>query len=819
MYALRAAGNTAHERYKVMEKNRFYWWVTENNHIKVHALEGSKQQKVLSKVTASCEKIGKDTFFIDTSVADIFYPRGFFAKLNRAFARHGIDPKEHFRERLNVPRSFEELKSISITNLECVHEFKPPRNKKNSAANSAPNLLKKIGIESVFDAIFYLPRKYIDQTNPIESFAGLFPGENVVVVGEVESAYTSNGRIPRTVVNVKVSDSTTVEVVFFRQPWIARITKKGTSVVVNGKYGEYRGKPQVSGVSIERNSADTKPVVPVYKQSPQNGMTTKFLSKVVAESLDLAGNIKTPDYLDDVLNRNIVNVLRKVHEPETIQEQEEAREDMALYEMVLLQSLIQYNNSISPTASTVVSAENHKDPIVKELIAKHLPFVLTSDQHTAVERLCDELASGSAENILLSADVGAGKTIIAQLGALRAVEAGSQAVLAAPTEVLARQLYEKTVDLVSYRDDIKVAYLTGKTKAKERKELEKCISSGEVDIVVGTHVTLSNPHMYNSLGFVCIDEQHKFGAAQRSAISEAISSKTNSDKNKTPVVMQQTATPIPRSMAQGLFGSMSILRLSQKPNGRKPILTKWVRRSPSFMSHKKDDAVWKSLDKEIDKGNQAFVIAPFVTDSAFIEDVSSVEALYESLSTKVFPHRRIAVIHGKMKSQDVEETMKKVRNKEYDIVIASTVVEVGVDIPDATFIAIMSADRLGIASLHQLRGRVGRNDKQSYCVLVSNSESENSVSRMQALESSNDGFELAEMDLKNRGAGKLLGSEQSGESEIRFSNDIMYPELLQLSYDKAREMIVSSRSDIALKDAESYFGKDIVSSDFNSILI
>lgn len=805
-----------------MEDFRFYWWVSAYDYIRVEALDDSDHMRALFKLAPSCKKISDNSYIINARVDKIEYPRAFFEKLNRALDRHGVEKKLWFRERLNVKRSFDELKNISVSHLQSVHDFKPPAKKRNAKnADNGVLQLKKIGIESIFDAIFYLPRKYIDQTNPIDSLKGLIEGESVVVIGQVENAKTmTNGKISRTIVSVRVSNKNVVDVIFFRQPWISRIIKKGMSVVVNGKYGEYRGRPQVAGVSIEPNNADTKPVVPIYKQSPQNGMTTKFIGDVISDALDIAGNVSTPEYIDDSLKqRNLIDVIRKVHTPQEMREQELAREDMALYELVLLQTVIQRNNALSPASATVSCEENLDNPIVRDLMNNHLPFSLTDDQLSAVERLCDELASGYADNILLSADVGAGKTIIAQLGALRAVEAGAQAVLAAPTEVLARQLFEKTVDLVSYRNDISVAFLTGNTKAKERKEIMQKVSEGEIDIVVGTHVTLSKPEMYHSLGFVCIDEQHKFGAAQRSSISSAVSSSSSNTPGKTPVVMQQTATPIPRSMAQGMFGSVSIVRLTQKPNGRKPIATKWVNDSPSIVSRKKDSAVWKALDKELDKGNQAFVIAPFVTDSAFMEDVSSVETLYENLSTVVFPKRRIAVIHGKMKPLDIEETMNKVRNKEYDIVVASTVVEVGVDIPDATFIAIMSADRLGIASLHQLRGRVGRNDKQSYCVLVSDNNSDSSKERLRALENSNDGFELAESDLKHRGAGKLLGSAQSGDSEVKFSNDILYPGLLQLSYERARDIVFSSYVDSAIKDAEGYFGSDIMGSDVNSSIL
>lgn len=795
---------------------KYFWWIASHGFIRVEALEGSKQASVLKKVAPSMKRVGKNSFVINTSRDNVGNPHKFFAKVNRVFIRHGYEKKTLFREKHNVARSFEELKNIPISVLESVESFTPPRKKK---PESAAPLLKKIGIASIFDALFYLPMRYIDQTNPRTDFSDLEEKQELVVVGTITSVRHNKGRAPSLSFYIEVAPGVEIPAIFFRQMWLSRKFKAGDRVIVNGKFKCYHGRNQVAGTTIEHipSGDDIQPVIPVYKQSPKNGLTTKFIESVVLEALDVAGRIDTPAFLDDFIPRDIVGIVRNIHAPKVPSDVITARKDMTLFELTLMQSAIQHSNKSNPRASTVISSANESNPLLSDFMAHRMPFTLTDDQARAVGEITEMMDSGFSDTVLLSADVGAGKTIIAQLAALRAVEAGHQAVMAAPTEVLAQQLYEKTRDLFAYNEDITVAFFTGSLKAAERKKIEKAISDGTVDIVIGTHVTLTKYEMYKSLGFVCIDEQHKFGASQRTSISKALTGAGSASRS--PVVMQQTATPIPRSMAQGMFGGIHMIRLTQKPSGRLPIVTKWVNSSPKQVARDRNSKVWGKLREEVKAGNQAFIIAPFVTDSAFMEDVSSVESLYKDISEHIFPKMRVAMIHGKMKSADIDATMQAVRAKKFDIVIASTVVEVGVDIPDATFIAVMSADRLGIASLHQLRGRVGRSSKQSYCVLVSDNESPASRERMHAMEKTNDGFELAEFDLGMRGSGTIFGSQQAGDSEIRFATNNFTPETLQLSYERACAVVFSPDEAEAVRIAEDYFDSSFSGADLNDILI
>lgn len=792
------------------------WWKITQGRICVTYDSNSVHAKVMKGF--GVKPIGNDTYIFTWNKTKYPTVEKLFRSVNSVLQKdYNLDATQFFtrQESKLIHRTLDDLKNMPISDCTTVVEYKTPPSLGKKKINIVESL-KKVGIESMYDMLFYLPRKYIDRTNPLTNFDNVLSGENIVVMGTVLSAYTANSGIARTSLKIDVGNNSTIDAVFFRQPWIQRVFSVGSDVIITGKFNEWNGNPQIMSGTIELSNGNSKPVVPIYKQHQTKGLTSAFFERLAGEVISELGIIEIPSYMKNTMSGSLTKYFKNVHSPLKMDYLEISSKKLALYELTLLQSVIQHQNEMNPQSQTIVCEENLDNPIVKDLLDNHLPFTLTDEQKDAVDLVHKEMREGNADNILLSADVGAGKTIIAQLGALRAVEAGNQAVLAAPTEVLAKQLFDKTVSLVSYRSDVEVAFLSGTIKAKERKEIEKRVSNGEIDIVVGTHLTLTNYKMYQSLAFVCIDEQHKFGAQQRSAISESLSAK----EGLSPVVMQQTATPIPRSMAQALFGGITMIRIKQKPSGRKPIKTKWVNAKPDHVLAKKDNAIWRSMRKELDAGNQAFIIAPFVTDSAFMEDVSSVESLFKEIK-KVFPERKnkIAMIHGKMKPEEINITMEKVHNKEYDIIIASTVVEVGVDVPDATFITIMSADRLGIASLHQLRGRVGRNSKQSYCVLVAYEPSVTGVSRMRALEKSNDGFELAEEDLKTRGSGLIFGSKQSGDSELHFSKDVLSPELIDTSYKLARSVIFSTDKNNALKDAETYFGNNVNSAEFNSILI
>lgn len=394
-------------------------------------------------------------------------------------------------------------------------------------------------------------------------------------------------------------------------------------------------------------------------------------------------------------------------------------------------------------------------------------------------------------------------TVIGQLACMQALDNGYQSVLAAPTEVLAVQLYENFMRGINSMPEDKrptVAFLGGKTKAKEKKEILKYVKSGDINILIGTHSVLSNKIEYKNLGLVVVDEQQKFGKAQREALLDV-----RSDGFK-PDILAQTATPIPRSTAQAFYGDINMISLNGKPKGRIEIITKWIKENPKMVTKDKENPMWKDIMDEVDKGHQVFVVVPMVYESLKM-DSASVEGAYKDLK-KILPKAKIGFTHGSLKKDDQHSAMESFRNKETNILVASTVIEVGVDVPNATRIVILSADRMGASSLHQIRGRVGRSNLESICYLVSEGKSPTSKRRLQALVDSSDGFEIAKIDLETRGEGDLFGEKQAGDSSLRFSSLVNHGKLINQAQLLAEEIYNSKYRDLAIKDAKAILGNE-----------
>lgn len=393
-------------------------------------------------------------------------------------------------------------------------------------------------------------------------------------------------------------------------------------------------------------------------------------------------------------------------------------------------------------------------------------------------------------------------TILAQLSCMQALDNGYQSVLAGPTEVLAIQLYDTFEKIINNMPDSmkpNIAFLGGKTKAKEKKELLKYIKSGDIDIVIGTHAVLNDTIEYKNLGLVIIDEQQKFGTAQREVLLNS------RNDGKKPDLIAQTATPIPRSTAQAFYGDINLISLVGKPKGRIEIVTKWIQENPQSITKQKNHSMWQDVMNEIKKGHQAFVVVPMVYESKKM-DSASVEGAYADLK-KALPDAKVGFTHGSLKKAEQQEVMEKFRANELDVLIASTVIEVGVDVPNATRVVVLSADRLGASSLHQIRGRVGRSNIASTCYLVSEGKTPTSQKRLQALVDSNDGFEIAKVDLETRGQGDLFGLRQAGESTLRFSNLVDHSKLVNSAQTIANNIYASQYKDLAIKDAQAILGQ------------
>ena len=406
------------------------------------------------------------------------------------------------------------------------------------------------------------------------------------------------------------------------------------------------------------------------------------------------------------------------------------------------------------------------------------------------------------ENFVTKGYVVTHNTVISQLSCMQALDNGYQSVLAAPTEVLAIQLHETFKNVIEMMPEDKrptIAFLGGALKAKEKREVLKYVKSGDIDILIGTHAVLNKNIEFRNLGLIVIDEQQKFGKAQREAL---LNSRADGLK---PDLLAQTATPIPRSTAQAFYGDINLISLKGKPKGRIEITTKWIKEDPRSITKNKDEDMWKDIKDEVSKGHQAFVVVPMVNESKKM-DSASVEGAYKDLK-KNLKGVRVGFTHGSLKKAEQHEAMEQFRNKELDVLVASTVIEVGVDVPNATRVIILSADRMGASSLHQIRGRVGRSNLESICYLVSKGETIASQRRLQALVDSTDGFEIAQVDLSTRGEGDLFGERQAGESSLRFSNLVNHSKLIDQAQKIADKIYNGEYRDVALKDAGAILGK------------
>jgi ATP-dependent DNA helicase RecG len=521
------------------------------------------------------------------------------------------------------------------------------------------------------------------------------------------------------------------------------------------------------------------------------------------ELLSRIKEIKLPVYFRQAGRMDYCEALTELHFPSSLDRHYEAVDTLAYYELVYMQLIIQETKEKSEVRPGIIQAASDRKLQVKAI--RSLPFELTKSQKRAVVEMNKKLSGDSPSSTLLNADTGSGKTVVAQLACLRAVEAGNQAVLLGPTDILGRQLFatfEKLVkQLEGFGETVRIAYLGGNMKVRDKKPILKAIKDGEIDVVIGTHAVLADSVEYKSLGFVAIDEQQKFGAEQRTKLLN-----TRSD-NRVPDLLMQSATPIPRSTAQVFYGDMDMIELKEKPPGRIPIVTEWIQEDPVEISQQLVNPLWTDIQNEAAQGNQIFVITPMVSESDKI-DAASVEKTFKNLKEISLPGLRIAYAHGQMKGDEQKTVMEEFRAKKYDVLVASTVVEVGVDIPDATRVVILSADRLGASSLHQIRGRVGRNSKPSKCYLVSLGKTENSQLRLQSLVDSEDGFEIAKVDLAIRGEGKMFSVEQSGRSEMIFASLSMHGDRITEAKDEAKRILKSPFRALALQDGKNKFESD-----------
>ena len=608
------------------------------------------------------------------------------------------------------------------------------------------------GLRTVGDLITFLPRKHEDFST-VTNISDLQPGR-VTVKARVESTNTRHVRRAMTVTTATlVDDSSKVRAVWFNQPYRATQFKTNEPYYFSGLFEFKGGRYQLTNPSAEKVSelpTQTDRLLPIYHQI--HGLKSQLVRKVLAELRPLVSVL--PETLPSSIlsSEDLVSyseAIAGLHFPSSERDVARGRERLGfeeLFQLLLASKLNRQQNQKLQGYPINLDIET-----LKKFVAK-LPFKLTDAQRLAAWEIVQDFAKSTPMNRMLQGDVGAGKTVVAGMAALTAAQAGFQTAIMAPTEILARQ-HAATLDRLLQPFDISVGLLIGAVKGSARTELLARIASGEAMVIIGTQALIQDGVKFHNLGFVVVDEQHRFGVEQRQ--------KLLTKSAKMPHLLTMTATPIPRSLQLTLFGELDISILNQRPANRLPIVTELV--APASTPK-----VYQKIDQEIAAGRQAYIICSLIDDSV-LSDKKSVEKEYQKLRRTVFAHRSIGILHGRMKPSEKEQVMADFKSKKYDILVSTTVVEVGVDIPNATVIMIENADSYGLAQLHQLRGRVGRSDLQSYCYLML-SDSKKPTERLRAIEQSGDGFYLAEIDLKLRGPGEIYGRAQHGELNLQIAS-------------------------------------------------
>lgn len=634
--------------------------------------------------------------------------------------------------------------------------------------------LSRLGIETVNDMLYYLPRRYDDYTQ-ISYISKLQPEMTTTVIGKVTHTEVRIGRNNRKDFAFVIDDgSASMLVIFFGQHWLNKQIRKDQQLVLSGKITAFRNKLQMVNPEWEPLDSDnlhTVGIVPVYGLT--EGLRIKSFRTRMKQTLD-EWLPRVPEHIPDaVLERcelgDIQWTLRNLHFPEGHDHLEFARKRLIFDQLLVLQLAILGNRrewqSVPGTPLEIT------DEFVEGFIDAVFPYSLTNAQMRAVMDIRGNVSQELPMNRLIQGDVGSGKTAVATVAMAMAFSNGKQAALMAPTSILAEQHYRSigaTLEKTPGEQKPVVALLTSALTTTERQSIYRGLADGSIDIVIGTHAIIQEGVEFKDLAIAVVDEQHRFGVEQRGALRQ---------KGKHPHLLVMTATPIPRTMALTVYADLDLTIIDEKPPGRQPVKTKVVNPNTGR------ETAYRFIESQIDQGRQAFVVHPLVEASETIDARSATEA-FEELS-KIFHHYRVCLLHGRMKPTEKDEIMAAFANYEYDIMVTTSVAEVGVDIPNASVIMIEGANRFGLSQLHQFRGRVGRGDHPSFCLLVPDRETPESQERLEAMEATDDGFKLAELDWKLRGAGDLLGTRQSGRHQLRLMEE-MSPEMVSLAQREAR---------------------------------
>lgn len=633
-------------------------------------------------------------------------------------------------------------------------ELASPVSSLKGVGNELDIKLALLGIRTINDLIEHFPRRYEDYSK-ITDIIRLRPGP-VTIKAKITSATGRYVRRGLHITEAIASDATaSVRLIWFNQPYRTAAIKAGQDYFIGGEYALGRGRFSINNPSIELVSdfpVNTARIIPVYRET--KGLKSSQIRKLIREALSLVNEL--PEHLPDwiIKDQGLVNYARSVtqiHFPSSGTALAMARRRLAFEEIfeLSLAALLNKQDIAKEKGITIP----FKEGLAKSFVAE-LPFKLTNAQRKTIWQVYQDMAKAQPMNRLIEGDVGAGKTVVAAMASVMAIDNGFQAALMAPTEILARQHAETLLNLLSNVGlDDKVGLLVGSLTPAAKKMAQAKVAGGEIRMIVGTHALISEKVDMHKLGLIIVDEQHRFGVDQRK--------KLQAKAGHMPHILHMTATPIPRSLALTLYGELDISVLDELPPGRRIIKTK-------ICSPNSTTALYKQIDKELAAGRQMFVVCPLIINTELSRGLSA-EEVYKQLSEHEFKHRRVGLLHGKMKADDKEKVMADFIARKYDILVSTTVIEVGVDVPNASIMLIKGAERFGLAQIHQLRGRVGRSAHQSYCFLML-SDSQAPSQRLRALENETDGFKLAELDLRLRGPGAIYGTIQHGALDLRIAN-------------------------------------------------
>jgi ATP-dependent DNA helicase RecG len=673
----------------------------------------------------------------------------------------------------------------------------------------AVDVLAGIEIHTVRDLLHHYPRRYIDRSQ-VARIRDLRVGQHATVIARVKKVNRRRTRARTIMVTVVVYDGTgTLDLTFFNQPWIANVYREGHEVAASGVMQLYRGRRQLAKQDVELLTADegdlvhTGRITPVHRAT--EGITTRTIRELMWRALEQLREIPDPLPAEVVAAESLTGfdpAIRSIHFPASQQDLRPAIERLKFDELFALELGVAFRKQRLERAERGV-AHAADGPLVERL-ATVLPFEPTKAQRRAMEEIGAAMARPRPMNVLLQGDVGSGKTLVALHAALVAIQSGHQAAVMAPTEVLAGQHFRSIAALLgpfgavpylelarpgrpddaqaSLLDDepnpatsVTYALLTASVTGRDRRRVLDGVASGDVDLVVGTHALVQEGVAFEDLSLAVIDEQHRFGVHQRMALK---------GKGGSPDVLIMTATPIPRTLALTYYGDLDVVVLDEMPKGRRPIETRIARTAAER------DAAYALVRREVAAGRQAFVVCAAI-DEANKNEVRAAEAEAERLATKVFPDLSVELLHGRMRPAEKERRMEAYRAGEHHVLISTTVIEVGVDVPNATVMLVENAERFGLAQLHQLRGRIGRGEHDSYCILFDESppENEDARGRLDAMVRTTDGFELADEDLRLRGEGTLFDVRQSGLPDLRLARLAEDLDLVRRARARAFEVI------------------------------